>query len=101
MVYFKRYDLIIMDHSVNDNEDFGGAVVNQKGGDRINSTFNLVISQLRALESAPALLFTLFGGLISEGYGEEAKDVYQWTKYLKCFDLRLPVNQNRFGLPGQ
>lgn len=113
-----RYDLIIMDHSVNDYQDFLHLDRNNKKEDgkagmnanRVNQTFGMVISQLRALESAPALLFTQFEGLMSKGFatGETSEDG-SYVGYTRsdgfdgktgsCFDLRLPENQNRFVTP--
>ena len=106
-----------MDHSVNDYQDFlhmdnkhldkNGRMMMDKT--RVNATFGLVISQLRALESAPALLFTQFEGLMSHGYVTGEKDDHgNYIGYkhasvsndFKCFDLRLPENQKRFDLPG-
>ena len=105
-----------MDHSVNDYQDFlqmdhkhldknGRMMMDKK---RVNATFGLVISQLRALESAPALFFTQFEGLMSHGYATGEKDDHGnyigYTDFIpndfKCFDLRLPENQKRFDLPG-
>jgi hypothetical protein len=66
----------------------------------------MVISQLRALESAPALLFTQFQGLLSEGYATGEKDangLYVGLKPaqvgFKCFDLREKDNKEYFVLP--
>ena len=132
LLHIARYDLIIMDHSINDHQDFlrtenrntkahlkslldSGAIseveyVNKRitmDVNRVNDTFAMVISQLRALESAPALLFTQFGGLQTAGYATGEKDAFGYKGYQNfdpidytCFDLRLPENQKRFDLPG-
>jgi hypothetical protein len=74
--------------------------------DRVNRTFEMAISQLRALESAPALLFNQFEGLMTKGYvtGEkDAQGLYIGLKReqdgYKCFDLRLKENQHLFVFP--
>jgi hypothetical protein len=102
-----------VDHSVNDNQDFAKLdhhLINgekKADGERINKTYGMVISQLRALESAPALLFNQFEGLMNQGYGSGEKDANglyvgfksATSKTNKCFDLRLGENKYRFDLP--
>jgi hypothetical protein len=98
-----RYDLVIMDHSANDEQDFrtlgGGDQKNPSAyGSGVNRTFGMVIAQLRALESAPALLFNQFGGIRPTGFFMQDHSDMQ-KAHLRCFNISSPENKARFVLP--
>ena len=93
-----KYDLVILDHSVNDFQDFTkydhrSAVKIDRG--RVNQTYNLIISQLRALASAPAILFNQYAGLVTlHGYkSKTAPTPNSWS----CTDVHqfaAPTHNN-------
>jgi hypothetical protein len=103
-----KYDLVILDHSVNDFQDFTKYDHHSYTIDRgrVNQTYNLVISQLRALANAPGILVNQYAGLATiRGY-KANDDLPKLSECRDIHDFAAPTrdscwrNSTYLALPG-